>query len=74
MTADRPPPGRRAGFGAGLVVGLALGAFAALLLAPDSGRQTRRRLHRGIGRVRERLADDFEEVDDRVRARLKRRR
>lgn len=67
-------PRSRANFGLGLLVGMALGAAAALLLAPESGRITRRRLRRGLSRVRERVGDQIEDLDDRVRREIKRRR
>jgi gas vesicle protein len=48
---------------AGAVVGAALGATAAVLLAPRSGEETRQHLHGALERLRERT--------DRVAARLR---
>ncbi len=61
----------------GLALGLVLGAGMALLTAPQSGRRTRRRLRRAIGRsghpVSERLDDwteDFRSAVETGRRRL----
>lgn len=55
-----------------LVIGLALGAGVALLFAPQSGAETRRRLRRGVGRVTDAAMETLEvaraEVEDRVGA------
>ncbi len=50
----------RGGAGLGLtllLVGLGIGAVTALLLAPDSGRKTRKRLRRQYEDARERIGD-----------------
>ncbi len=45
--AQRPESGKTAAMAAALVIGAALGAGIALLLAPQSGQETRRKLARG---------------------------
>lgn len=72
-TVEEPRAGR-GGFGLGLLVGAVVGAAFALLLAPDSGRETRHRLRRRLGAVRERAREGFDELDDRVREEIRRRR
>jgi gas vesicle protein len=57
-------------FLSGLVCGAAIGASVALLLAPDAGRKTRKRLHRAAGDLRDSAADRWEEVADDVRNRV----
>lgn len=53
-----------------LLIGIVLGAGVALLFAPHSGAETRRRLRRGVTRVREAAVDTFDaaraEVEDKV--------
>jgi gas vesicle protein len=60
----------RGNFGS-FLVGIAIGAGVALLLAPDSGIETRRRLRRSARRVkrvaREKLADDVTDRYERAR-------
>jgi gas vesicle protein len=55
-----------------LLMGLAIGAGIALLFAPHSGAETRRRIRRGVGRVTDAAMETFEvaraEVEDRVGA------
>jgi gas vesicle protein len=50
------------GFGLGLLIGAVLGAGAALLLAPASGEQTRKRLKREARRAYVRGADAVEDA------------
>jgi hypothetical protein len=50
------------GFVAGLGVGIAVGAAIALLLAPQSGADTRRALRRRGRRVRNRTSDAWEDL------------
>ena len=57
-------------FLAGLVCGAAIGAGVALVLAPDSRRKTRRRLHKVAGDLRETAADRWDEIADDVRGRV----
>src|SRR5687767_3426374 len=47
---------------AGLVIGLALGAAAALLLAPHSGRETRQAIRNRGKRVRNKASDAWEDL------------
>jgi gas vesicle protein len=71
---------RSAGIGM-LLIGLVVGAGVALLLAPQSGMETRRRLARGARRVRrvaedaagdvsERVGEKFDEARERVSERV----
>ncbi|HEY3928004.1 MAG TPA: YtxH domain-containing protein [Candidatus Koribacter sp.] len=57
----------RGGAGLGLtllLVGLGIGAITALLLAPDSGRKTRKRLRRRYEDARERIDDFTDQASD----------
>jgi gas vesicle protein len=55
-----------------LLIGLAIGAGVALLFAPRSGAETRRRIRQGVSRVTDAAMETFEvaraEVEDRVGA------
>jgi gas vesicle protein len=53
------------GLGA-LLLGLAIGAGAALLLAPDSGEATRARIRREAKRAQTRARDKFDEMTDEI--------
>jgi len=53
-------------FVAGVVCGALLGASIALVLAPDSGRKTRRRIQRAAGDLRETAVDRWDEIADEV--------
>ena len=65
---DRRPDWRRVGvFGAGLFLGLAVGAGAALLLAPQSGEETRELLGAGARRLGDRAADRWDDLRDELR-------
>lgn len=57
-------------FVSGLVCGAAIGAGLALLMAPDSGRKTRRRLGRAAEDLREDASDRWDELSDEVRDRV----
>ncbi len=57
-------------FLAGLVCGAAIGAGIALVLAPGSGKKTRRRIHRVAGDLRETAADRWDEIAEEVRDRV----
>jgi gas vesicle protein len=73
-SADRRLDGRALGIG--LLVGAALGAGAALLLAPSSGEDTRRQLRRGARKLYARSSEavsDLREDTDRLARRLARR-
>ena len=60
-------------FAAGLVVGLALGAGVALLLAPDSGAHTRRALLRRGRRVTLRGRDAWDDLRNEFRSAIRER-
>ncbi len=64
----------QSGFGLGLLVGVVVGAAVALLFAPTPGRETRRRLRRQMVAVRDRVGDQLEHLDDRVRHEIQARR
>ena len=53
---------RAAVFGAGLAIGLAIGASAALLLAPQSGEDTRHSIARGGRRIKRRGASAWDDL------------
>lgn len=59
---DRPAPGRGkrgSGFVAGVILGALIGAGVALLAAPRSGVETRRRVRRGWSRLRDQAEDEL---------------
>ncbi|MFH1765024.1 MAG: YtxH domain-containing protein [Gemmatimonadota bacterium] len=58
------------GFIAGLLLGAAIGATAALLSAPQTGRRTRRRLGRAAMDIRKTTGDRWEDVAEEVRTRV----
>lgn len=57
-------------FVSGLICGAAIGAGVALLMAPDSGRKTRKRIGRAADDLREDASDRWEELADDVRDRV----
>jgi hypothetical protein len=61
-TAAAPPGRSRGTFLAGLGIGVAIGAAVALLLAPQSGADTRRALRRRGQRVRSKASDAWEDL------------
>ena len=63
--------GRDTGIGM-LLLGLAIGAGAALLMAPASGRETRERLQDGARRASRRMKDVADELGDDVSERVSR--
>lgn len=71
---DEARPRRSGGFGLGLLVGAVIGAAVALLMAPEPGRVTRRRLRDRLAAARERVGEGIEDLDDRVRHEIRRRR
>lgn len=67
---DYDDEARAFNFAAGLLLGAAIGAGVALLMAPDSGRKTRRRIRRVAGDFADTAQDRWEEVSDDVRTRV----
>ena len=59
--------GKIGGFGAGIVVGVLIGAGMALFLAPQSGKALRAGIRRGAGRMRSRTDDAFEDLRETLR-------
>jgi gas vesicle protein len=55
-------------FVSGLFLGAAIGASVALLLAPQSGRRTRRALARSVEDVTDTAVERWEDVADELRA------
>jgi gas vesicle protein len=55
-------------FFSGLIVGVAIGAGLALLLAPQSGKRTRRQLLRSVEGVADDATDRFEDLTDELRS------
>lgn len=65
QSSDTMSTGTGAGLGITLLlVGLGIGAVTALLLAPDSGRKTRKRLRRRYDDARETLGDWSDQASD----------
>jgi len=75
-SSDESRPGRSGtlSFIAGLVLGALVGAGAALLMAPEPGSVTRRRLKKLVRRVRSDARDRLGDWRDDVKTELKRRR
>jgi gas vesicle protein len=67
---DYDDEARAFNFAAGLLLGAAIGAGVALLMAPDSGRKTRRRIRRVAGDFADTAQDRWGEVSDDVRTRV----
>ena len=59
-----------ASFLSGLLLGAVLGAGAALLMAPQPGRRTRKRIRRAALDLREDAGDRFDELADDMRGRV----
>lgn len=59
--------GKIGGFGAGLVVGVLIGAGVALFLAPQTGKALRAGIRRGAGRMRSRTDDAFADLREELR-------
>lgn len=57
-------------FLSGLVCGAAIGAGVALMMAPQSGRKTRKKLHRAAEDLRDNATERWEEVAVDVRDRM----
>ena len=58
------------GFVAGLMLGAAIGATAALLSAPQSGRRTRKRIGKAAVGIKKSTGDRWDEVSEDVRTRV----
>ena len=58
------------GFVLGLLLGAAIGASAALLTAPESGRKTRKRLGKAAVEIRKSTGDRWEDLADEVKTRV----
>ena len=58
------------GFVAGLLLGAAIGATAALLSAPQSGRRTRRKIGRAALEIRKSTGDKWDDVAEEVKTKV----
>jgi gas vesicle protein len=58
------------GFVAGLLLGAAIGATAALLSAPQTGRRTRKKIGRAAMEIRRSTGDRWDDVADEVKSRV----
>ena len=54
-------------FVTGLICGAAIGAGVALLMAPESGKRTRKRIGRAAEDLKENAGDRWEDIADEVR-------
>jgi gas vesicle protein len=61
---------RLVNFISGMMLGLAIGAGAAVLLAPASGQKTRKRLKKATHRIKDGTSDRWEEIADDVKGRV----
>lgn len=68
-TSDDSPAGERSGFVALAVLAAAAGAGAAILLAPDEGGETRRRVGRGLRSLRGDAAETVSQLRREIRRR-----
>ena len=59
-----------AGFGAGLLIGGLAGALTMLLVAPQSGKRTRRQIRRKALELRDQVADSAEEAREQAEKKL----
>lgn len=57
-------------FSLGILLGAAVGAGVALLLAPQSGRKTRKQLSRNAEELRDRASDRWDTLAEEVRDRV----
>lgn len=63
---ESPEWGRVGALAAGIVIGAVIGAGAALLLAPQSGRETRKSMSRAARRGRDRAAEAWDQAGDQL--------
>ncbi len=68
-TSDDSPAAERGGFVALAILAAALGAGAAILLAPDEGGETRKRVGRGLRSLRGDAADTVAQLRREIRKR-----
>jgi gas vesicle protein len=68
-STDHSPSGERGGFVALAVLAAAVGAGAALLLAPEEGSRTRQRVGRGFRSLRGEAADTVAQLQREIRRR-----
>ena len=64
------PEDQLIGFVAGLLMGAAIGATAALLSAPQSGRRTRKKIGRAAMDIRRTTGDRWDDVAEDVRTKV----
>jgi gas vesicle protein len=57
-------------FVSGFLLGAAVGAGIALLMAPEAGNRTRRRIRRVAGELRDTATDQLDDFADDVKARV----
>jgi len=57
-------------FISGLLLGAVIGAGIALLTAPESGRRTRRKIHRAAVDVRDTTTDRWDDLADEVKGKI----
>lgn len=62
--------GRLFNFLSGLVCGAAIGAGAALLMAPETGRKTRKKLSRAAEDLRDNAHERWDDIADEVREKV----
>jgi len=67
---DYDDDARMFNFISGLICGAAIGAGAALLMAPTTGKKTRKKITRGADDLREKAADRWDDLADDVRDRV----
>ena len=72
LDAGLDESGSPGAFMAGVVLGALLGAGVALLLAPDAGPRTRRRLGRGVRSLSDRAIEELDDATRDKRRRLRR--
>lgn len=71
-TEASPIDERQGGWLTGFLLGAVVGAGVALLLAPDSGQETRRHLSRRVRSMRKKAAQGFEQAEAEARRQMRR--